>query len=40
MEVVLGTGHGDIEEPPFFSISAEVPAPRSDGMQPSATLSR
>jgi len=40
MKVILGAGHGDVEQSTFLSISAEVPAPRSEGMQPSTTLSR
>ena len=40
MQIVLGPGHRDIEQAAlFFDLRAEVPAPRSDGMQPSTTLS-
>ena len=40
MKAVLCAGHGDVEQVTFSSISADVPAPRSDGMQPSTTFSR
>ena len=39
MEIVLCPGHRDIEQTRSSSISAEVPTPRSEGMQPSTTLS-
>ena len=40
MEVVLCAGHRDVSRRRSSSISAEVPVPRSEGMQPSTTLSR
>ena len=40
MQIVLCACHRDIESRRSSSISADVPVPRSDGMQPSTTLSR
>ena len=39
MKIVLCPRHGDVEQAAFFQSSAEVPAPRSEGMQPSTTFS-
>ena len=38
MQIVLGAGHRDIEQSAFLLDSAVVPAPRSDGMQPSTAF--
>ncbi len=40
MQIVLGARHRDIEQAAFFlDLGRLVPAPRSEGMQPSTTLS-